>query len=196
MEINKNKEYTWKEICSLYGFLELVNKKGPNKREKGFLLRGVIIEKTNNYKNGHIACYKVINDDIFNEDWKECVDYPSCEVSKQGHLREKSTKILKGSLDNSCGYMLFRPNPNKAGLRIHRLVLNTFNPIKNSKEYYVDHINGIRTDNRLENLRWVTKEENMRYKIENRREINLILQKLIEKEGYEEIYQYLLKYPK
>ena len=41
---------------------------------------------------------------------------------------------------------------------IHKLVAKTF--IKNNDKKYVDHINRIRNDNRLENLRWVTCSEN------------------------------------
>tara|TARA_B100000035_G_C20671540_1_gene409824 strand:- start:62 stop:556 length:495 start_codon:yes stop_codon:yes gene_type:complete len=42
---------------------------------------------------------------------------------------------------------------------VHRLIASTFIPNPDNKSE-VDHINGIATDNRLENLRWVTQEEN------------------------------------
>ena len=43
---------------------------------------------------------------------------------------------------------------------IHRLVLHMFDPNGFFNGADVDHINTIKTDNRLENLRWVTHKEN------------------------------------
>lgn len=37
---------------------------------------------------------------------------------------------------------------------VHRLVMESFYPQENMDKLVVDHINGVRDDNRLENLRW------------------------------------------
>ena len=84
---------------------------------------------------------------------------------------------------------------------IHRLLAEAFIPNPENK-LYVDHINTITYDNRLENLRWVTAEENSNNNLtlqhfkndaSNRESINkrLISRKLHKtKTGPKTVYQY------
>ena len=51
-------------------------------------------------------------------------------------------------------------NGKKKKFLVHRLLALHFIPNPENKPC-IDHINGIRNDNRLENLRWVTYKENM-----------------------------------
>ena len=64
------------------------------------------------------------------------------------------------------------------------MVMETVSPIKNCENFYVDHINGVRADNRIENLRWVTSRQNSQYRDENYEKMNKNYQKMIEKFGY------------
>lgn len=93
-------------------------------------------------------------------DWEEWRDIPGYEwrYMVSNIWRVKSiirNKILK--LDNSGSY----PTVDLCIRRelVHRLVALSFIPNPNNKPQ-VNHINGIKYDNRLDNLEWVTRSEN------------------------------------
>jgi hypothetical protein len=88
--------------------------------------------------------------------------------NKGGHRISKE-KILKLTKTN-FGYMrvqLYGKAQSKKHF-VHRLVLTAFNYRKDYEDYQVNHINGVKTDNYVENLEWVTKQENIQhaYKLE------------------------------
>lgn len=74
--------------------------------------------------------------------------------------------IEKGEYKNThttqSGYLefIFGANGEHKSILAHRLVAETFIPNPQNKPC-VDHINTIKTDNRVENLRWVTHQENV-----------------------------------
>ncbi len=47
--------------------------------------------------------------------------------------------------------------------QVHRLVLEAFNPIKNSDKLQVNHIDGNKDNNKLENLEWCDGSYNMKH---------------------------------
>lgn len=125
----------------------------------------------------------ILNSENDNNDekWRDVVGYETLyEVSASGLVRSKKRvlkyvnnmskslcctvvggRILKGSVDNS-GYVYVNLR-NEEGLKrvsVHRLVAMAFIPNHENKPH-IDHINTIRTDNRVENLRWVDSLENI-----------------------------------
>jgi len=109
------------------------------------------------------------------ERWKQIVNYEGFyEVSDMGRVRGvdrtvKSKgrgkrfhpgKVLTPKMASS-GYPLLSlyANGKKTSRNVHRLVIDTFNPDKVGG-LECNHINGNKTDNRLQNLEWVTRSEN------------------------------------
>lgn len=88
-------------------------------------------------------------------DISEFVPFPENNaylINKKGQIYSTKRKKLLKLTKNSSGYAHVKlRNPDK-DYKVHRMVMLTFQPIENADEYYVNHINGIRTDNRIENL--------------------------------------------
>lgn len=82
-------------------------------------------------------------------------------VSDVGAVFNKSGKKLYVSIDKH-GYprVALYKNGRRSGYTVHRLVCNAFLPNPDNKPV-VNHKNGIRTDNRIENLEWCTVSENV-----------------------------------
>ncbi len=98
------------------------------------------------------------------EIWKEIPLFERYQVSNMGNIR-RGNKLLTPGLD-TYGYRQVNLYMNKKRYtrKVYRLVLNAFCPnIENKPQ--IDHINRIRTDDRLENLRWATPSENCRNKV-------------------------------
>jgi hypothetical protein len=95
------------------------------------------------------------------EEWRLVVLFERYEVSNLGNVR-RGGRTLKPCNDTD-GYRqvnLYKDSKRHC-CKVYRLVMNAFNPNTEDKPQ-VDHINRIRDDDRLENLRWVTARENVR----------------------------------
>ena len=109
---------------------------------------------------------------VTEEIWKDIKDYEGLyQVSNLGRVRSlnynrtNESKVIKETIDiNGYAYVDLSKRGEKKRYKVHRLVADTFISKIDSKDN-IDHINTIRTDNRVENLRWCTHKENMNNKI-------------------------------
>lgn len=80
-------------------------------------------------------------------------------VSTLGHFKDKNKEPIYPLL-NKRGYMKLYIKG--SCLFAHRVVLMTWRPLSSYKNMTVDHLNHNKRDNRLDNLEWVSLEENLR----------------------------------
>ena len=101
-------------------------------------------------------------------EWKAIEGHEGYEISVEGvrsywntrHRLQETPKMLKFSM-TEVGYYCF--NIERKPRYFHRLLMIAFVPNPDNKPC-IDHINRIRTDNRIENLRWATHQENQENK--------------------------------
>lgn len=99
-----------------------------------------------------------------NEIWKDVVGFEGkYQVSNLGYVRNSRGKVLKPN-EHNLGYLSVKLTlKNEAkNFFIHRLVALAFLTPDTLENNEVDHLNGNKKDNRLLNLEWVSRAENMK----------------------------------
>lgn len=101
------------------------------------------------------------------EVWQDIQGYSGIyQVGTSGRIRS----LKKGKIEllkpyiNNIGYAVLSlyANHKQKTCHVHKLVAGTF-LVKVDGKNYIDHINGIETDNRIDNLRWCTPKENANF---------------------------------
>ena len=93
--------------------------------------------------------------------WKKIEGYDNYSVSDTGLVRNDTTGKLLKAFDLDTGYTIIHLYKNKKmkNLKLHRVIAQAFIP-NPKQEKCINHINGNRHDNRIENLEWCSHSEN------------------------------------
>lgn len=102
------------------------------------------------------------------EVWKEIEGYEGIyEVSSLGRVKSlprpyRKKELILTPTSNGTGYLIvgLRKDKRLKSLLVHRLVLQAFDPVDSPKELEGNHKDFNVTNNRLDNLEWVTTQEN------------------------------------
>ena len=97
------------------------------------------------------------------EIFKVIKEYPMYSVSTEGRVRKNSNRRILSPTRKPSGYMQINLMTNDGRRKkeyVHRLVALTFLP-NDDHLPEVNHIDGVRDNNVLANLEWVTHQENM-----------------------------------
>lgn len=107
-------------------------------------------------------------ENLLNEEWKDIKGYEGMyQVSNKGRIKsfriDKTGKLMSIRLVKGYPKVTFKVNGIPKDYYVHRLEMETFNPIENMENLDVNHIDENKENNDLSNLEWLTHKENVNY---------------------------------
>jgi hypothetical protein len=99
------------------------------------------------------------------EIWKVISNYQDYMVSNLGRVKSKYSGMLKLSVKNGYNYVSLRNDDEYKTCRVHRLVAQEFLVNNDEKKTQVNHKNGNKFDNTVDNLEYITPSDNVKHAI-------------------------------
>ena len=95
------------------------------------------------------------------EEWKAIPGFPNYFCSKNGLIKNKRGLPLKTYLNNGYELVALTLEGKQKHYRIHRLVAQTWIGDAPEGKHQVNHKDGVKTNNCVDNLEWCSPSENM-----------------------------------
>lgn len=147
------------------------------------------------------------------EIWKSCYGYEGIiEVSSLGRFKSLDRVIRTNSGHRRMTGIIRKPTNDKNGYqlatisidgvskseKLHRLIMKSFKLVENCDKLEVNHKDGDKTNNRLDNLEWATRKDNMAHAFKTglmpERPVNMIGKKCLVCETVFHSYKKMSKY--
>lgn len=94
------------------------------------------------------------------EVWKPVTGFEHYSISNFGRVKNSKNKILKFDKSHNGYNVVSLFSDIRKNCKVHRLVAYEFIGSPEKDHLEVNHINGIKNDNRVENLEWVSRRGN------------------------------------
>ena len=107
------------------------------------------------------------------EEWKDIPNYEGLyQISNLGNIKRKKDNYIFKKNKNNGGYRIVTLTKNKIekNVSVHRLVAQAFIPNPNNLPQ-INHIDGNKMNNNVNNLEWCTQSENMKHAYINNLEV-------------------------
>lgn len=128
------------------------------------------------------------------ETWKTIEKCPLYEVSTLGKVRNRRTlRILSQQIQGSGNAIVCVSNKGKIKTySVNRLVLETFKPVPNMDNLNIKYVNGVKTDNSVDNLEWTKDRTTYTMRPLELKELKNVMSKIMDKVIDDWYYKYFI----
>lgn len=100
------------------------------------------------------------------EEWRDFDTFPNHQFSNEGRIRhKKKLNILRPHIDKDGYEVVSLGSVNN--VKIHRVICEVFHGSPDAGRYQVNHIDCNRSNNRADNLEWVSPSENIKWGVDH-----------------------------